>query len=381
MAQAGEKEPFLEKDKSRAAMTQIVKGTEPMLDEFLSKPAPPFELWDTDDLLYLDKVRCHAMLRILSIDPKAGTFDLRLKCHWRFRTLNTGDRTETHLKVPGLRMPGLNVGVEESRIWRDLKRSTDKTLYWRGISHFNIHGFEIFEMSDFPFDRQLINLELMEFVWRDNKDADTFDYSMKLVYLRVVTESMLPEWDPYPATIGVEQLIATGDRNEGPTSASRFRVKLRVERKIRFFVLQIFFVTLLIIVITTFPLALPPDGDHIGTRLSAYGTGTLTLVAYKYGIAENLPRVPYQTYTDRYLFRQIFTVLLLAIEAIVAYHIVDNDGATENTIRWIEICTLAVMVIIWIAFFIYTAKFKARIPWDIVIANQETNMQMDPSDE
>jgi hypothetical protein len=377
MAQVGEKEPFLG-EREPSSQKILMSTKEDWEDEFQSKPPPPFDLWDTDDLLYLDKVRCNAMLRVTGIDPKEGTFTLRLKCHWRFRTLNSGDRTETHLKVPGLRMPGLNVGVEESRIWRDLKKSTDKTLYWRGVSQFNIQGYEIFEMSDFPFDRQVINLELLEFVWKESKDADTFDYSMKLVYFRVSTESMLPEWDPYQSKVLVDQLITAGDR-EGPTCASRFKVSLRVERKIRFFIIQIYFVTLLIMVITCFPLALPPDATHVGTRLGAYGTGVLTLVAYKYGIADTLPRVPYQTYTDKYLSAQILTAVCIAIEALVMYHLVEHAGVDETNIRYLEMGILIVIVLLWIWFFTYTAKFKARKSWTEVFANQELNYQTDPN--
>jgi len=260
-----------------------------------------------------------------------------------------------------------------------MKRSTDKTVFWKGVSQFSIQGYEIFEMSDFPFDRQLINLELLEFVWRDKKDTHTFDFSMKLVYLRVTTESMLPEWDPYPASVSVEQLIKTGDREDGPSSASRFQVKLRVERQSQFFIMQVYLVTLLIIVITTFPLALPPNEDYVGTRLGAYGTGVLTLVAYKYGIADQLPRVPYATYTDKYLARQIITVVVISIEAIVAFHLVANAGADETIVQYVELAALVIIILTWIGFFTYTAKFKKRKSWETVSANQEQALQIDPT--
>jgi len=337
------------------------------------------DLWDTDDLLFLNKVRCQAWVKLIAVDPKEGMYALRLKCHWRFRTLNTEDRTETRLKVPGLRMPGLDVQVEESRIWRDLKMSTDKTLFWRGVSQFNVVGYEIFEIEDFPFDRQAINLELLEFVWRDSKDSDTFDLSMNLVYLGVITESMLPQWDPMPASIGVEELIKTGDCTTGPTSASRFLVQLRVERKVWFYITQIYLVTLLITIITTFPLALPPTESHVGTRLTIYGTGILTLVAYKYGIADALPRVSYQTYTDKFLVSQIITVTAIALEALIALHLVTYAGADEQIVHYVEHCGLAVTVCFWVGLFVYTARFKPRIPWATVLANQEKKMQNDLS--
>jgi len=348
--------------------------------EFQSEPESPIDLWDTDDLLYLNKVRCQAVMRVISIDPKQGTFNLRLKCHWRFRTLNTGDRTETHLKVPGLRMPGLVVEVEESRIWRDMKMSTDKTLFWKGTSQFNIAGFEMYEMSDFPFDRQIINLDLLEFVWRGSKDTDTYDFSMNLVYFRVMSESLLPEWDPLPASMSVEQILKTGDRITGPTSASRFQVQLRMERKVGFYIIQIYLVTLLITIITAFPLALPA-ADFIGDRLTIYGTGVLTLVAYKYGIADSLPPVPYQTYTDKILVRQIMTVSAIAFEALIAFQLVTYNDVDKRIVEISEHCGLVVVVCIWLVVFVYTAKFKVRIPWDTVQAQQEKNMQTDPTSD
>merc|ERR1712129_673606 len=186
---------------------------------------------------------------------------------------------------------------------------------------------------------------------------------------------MLPQWDPFPAKIGVEQIITTGDRTTGPTSASRFQVKLLIERKVGFVITNVYLVTLLITIITTFPLALPPTESHVGTRLAVYGTGILTLVAYKYGISETLPRVPYPTYTDKYLVRQIITVVVLALEALIAFHIVTYDDADETIVAYIEQCGLVIAVCTWIAIFIYTARFKKRRPWDSVLLHQEKIVQ------
>ena len=36
-------------------------------------------------------------------------------------------------------------------------------------------------------------------------------------------------------------------------------------------------------------------------RLSVYGGGLLTLVAFKYGVMDHLPSVPYPTFTDNFL--------------------------------------------------------------------------------
>merc|ERR1719215_476668 len=90
------------------------------------------DLWDVDDPAFLDKVGCKALVKIISVDPKNSSFQLRLKCKWKFRTLHGDERTETKLRVPGLRLPGLIVEVEESRIWKDLEatKKSDHTVFW-----------------------------------------------------------------------------------------------------------------------------------------------------------------------------------------------------------------------------------------------------------
>ena len=57
----------------------------------------------------------------------------------------------------------------------------------------------------------------------------------------------------------------------------------------------------------------------MSTRLSVYGGGLLTLVAFKYGIAEHLPSVPYSTFTDDFLMCQICLVFLFIMECLVAF--------------------------------------------------------------
>jgi len=102
----------------------------------------------------------------------------------------------------------------------------------------------------------------------------------------------------------------------------------------------------------------------------------LISVAYKYGIGASLPRVSYLTYTDKYLIGQIATVLVIAIEGLASYNLVEYDLIEETIMRTIELFILLVIVVIWIVFFVYTGKFKRRIPWSRVGTMQETRMQM-----
>mmetsp|Transcript_92430 Transcript_92430/g.257486 ORF Transcript_92430/g.257486 Transcript_92430/m.257486 type:complete len:377 (-) Transcript_92430:140-1270(-) len=340
---------------------------------YRSNLAPPDHLWDTDDTQFLEKVKCHAIIRLTDINPKNGSFTARMKCSWRFRTLNSRDRTEVQLRVPGIRMPGLIVTVEESRIWRDLKESSDKTIYWRGTSLFSITGFEIFEVHQFPFDRQVINFELLDFVWRPHKDASTYDFSMRIVEFEVETVSLMPQWSTYSAILTPESETRL---SRGPSNTSRFKVCLRAERKHWFYVIQVFLVTYLITSVSCFPLSMPPNENHIGDRLGLYGSGVLVLIAFKFAIADNLPSVPYSTFMDKYLLWQIVTIIALSVETLIAYRIVREDQNVESIVDLIENVMLGILLIVWLVYFLRATFFKKRQEWKYVVEHQDTNEEL-----
>jgi hypothetical protein len=249
---------------------KVVKGDDPKLvpkQSFWSKPPPPSGLWDTDDVQYLDKVRCHAWIRMTHIDPKNGRYEGRIKCHWALRTLNSKERTEPRIRVPGLRLPRLVCAIEESRIWRHFDGDSERTVAWQGTTVLSFSGFEMFEVNEFPFDRQVINLDLFEFVWRSDKDSDQYFEAMKVVSFTTETISMLPEWDTYPAILEPKNIKRPGS---GPSYATRFTVMLRLERREKYYVTQIFMVTYLILAASLLPLALAPGETFVGDRLSPF---------------------------------------------------------------------------------------------------------------
>jgi len=346
--------------------------------QYICDPMPPQDLWDLDDMKFLEKVSCRASIRILGVSPKNGSYRARMKCEWSFRTLNSGDRTDVSLWVPGIRMPGLVVVCEESRLWREMTKSTETTIFWSGTSLFSLAGYEIFEMEDFPFDRQAIDLELLEFVWRRNKDSDVFDFAMKVVSFSVQTDSYLPEWLSFPAIVRPdnEMKLDAG----GPAFASRFQVVLRIQRRHWFYVVQIFLVTWLITTVSCFPLAMPPTQKHVTDRLARYLSGILTLFTFKFGITGLLPSVPYSTYLDYYMLWQVLTIVALSVETIIVYRCVE-DGDSLDFIDSVENYFMLFIMIAWMASFLYVAFCKRRRKWAWTLLNQEKNVQVIYADD
>lgn len=331
-------------------------------------------------------------MRVTEIDPQLSTYKVRMKCHWAFRTLNSQEGAELRWRgIPHIRMPGLRVDIEESRIWKDLTKTSKGELrtnavsvYWRGTSTFAISGFKTFQMKDFPFDRQVIDLERLEFVWRDSgsdkQSLDDYYKRMQVVKFTVKTSSMLPEWGAYDALIEVREESARPAssptpsitsspslHSDPPTFASSFSLKLRIERKHWFYVRQVFFVTYLITLVSCAPLCMPPEERHMGDRLSLYGGGLLTLVAFKYGIAEHLPSVPYATFTDDFLLYQILTITLCCFETLFAYRLPKEEDQPSYWSAWdqVENGIFFMLVAGWTLYTIYAAFVapNRRRPW------------------
>jgi len=333
---------------------------------FTSSPPPPAELWDSDDEYFLDTVICKARVRLLNVDPKNGRYEGRFKFYWSLRTKHSNERTEPRFRVPGVRAPSLVCSVHESRIWREAMKDTSKTICWKGTSDISIAGFEIFEVHDFPFDRQFINLGLFEFVWRSSQDTSCYHETMKIVHLSVVTNTSLPEWDPFSAVVIGDEIK---DFSAGPSHASRFALKLRIQRKPFYYIWHILFVSFLILLVAILPLGLRPGPDMVGTRLSLHGAGMLTLVAFKYGVSRDMPSVPYSTLTTSYMNAVLISIGGVSLEALLAYRLVER-GCDETLIHNVEDSLLACLSVGWLSYFVYCACFMKSRPWEDVMRDQ-----------
>jgi len=230
----------------------------------------------------------------------------------------------------------------------------------------------MFEVNDFPFDRQVINLDLFEFVWRSDKDSDYYFEAMKVVSFTTETISMLPEWDTYPAIIEARNVKKPGS---GPSFGTRFIVKLRLQRKEKYYITQIFMVTFLILSASLLPLALYPGDTFIGDRLSLHSSGLLTLVAFKYSVSHELPTVPYNTFASTFLTAQIVTLVAVSSESVLAYKIV-NTLVDPDYLNIAEDILLYMLLLLWLVYFLHVAFVKGRVSWEEVLQDQRDNHEL-----
>jgi len=263
---------------------------------------------------------------------------------------------------------------EESRVWKDVtattpdeRRTNHNTVYWKGTSTFLLEGYKIFHMENFPFDRHVINLENIDFVWRPEKESTDYYKSMKVVILTAELVTVLPEWDTRGAYV---MPIRPADTQE---HAQTFNWQLRIERQHWFYVRQVFWLSYLITITSILPLAIPNGEEHLGDLLSVYGSGMLTLVAFKFTVADHLPMVPYATFADDYLNLQILTLSLCGIESVFAhFHYSDEYWDEGNAEQWDtgENWALGLLILFWTCYLLFVVVVKRRWKhkWEFVFS-------------
>ena len=169
------------------------------------------------------------------------------------------------------------------------------------VSKFQEH----FELKEFPFDVQDLSMKLS---LNSSRTWDKFDLCVhEVIFNKEALE--LAEWDMYAPVIHRDSEKST-------------TITLKVGRKSYYYISNIFGLLLILGVCTLFVFAVP--ADELADRLSLILTLLLTVVAFKFVIADVLPKVSYSTFIDTFLLR-MYTFYFLTAMVVTGQSIV-GDG-------------------------------------------------------
>jgi len=321
-------------------------------------------IWDDreHDEAFLNKVKVQMTVYMNFLDPKEGTWEASTRCDWQFRLPKDWDPNTKGL-LPSMSLSSSDLEMQEERIFNDKDFDTESTKMWRGISSFKLSGHERFEVSDFPYDRQLVDLGQIDFLWLPER------VPIKVVDLHVKTLTRTACWDAAYAIVEAKEVQQPDGH---PAHADSFNVFLRFQRKPEYFITNIFLVAGAILIVSLFPMAMDPQNEF-GDRLACYAGGVLTLVAFKYAIAEELPSVPYSTLADQLLSAQIFTVVFAMLDALVGYKLIHFGMLSPESVDVLDDILLIILTSVWLVVLFYMAVIKKRRkrPWAEVMASQE----------
>jgi len=250
--------------------------------------------------------------QLLSLFPQSTT-----NVHGGKAAVSTHDFVD-RVWDPQFQFPNCRSKIEEGEQWVRIEhQDTHAKVFW--AVRFRSGDFTcLFDLRKFPFDQQALFIRISS-GWDETKvqfvtaakdacrevfeDYNLMDYD--LVGNRIVDVCCT---DPRDARYLCRS--ATSSSNSGARYNSIFLIQ-NVSRAPGFYVLNLYLPTLLIS--SSAFVAFVFYVEDFNGRSSVLMTLLLTVVAFKQVIGQNLPRLPYLTYMDRYALVSLALVVLIGI--------------------------------------------------------------------
>jgi len=164
-----------------------------------------------------------------------------------------------------------------------------------------------YDLKEFPFDRQKLEIEIESFAWHD----DVLIFKMNEEKIGFSTDFEIAEWHIENVESKIESVKDIQDR----ATFSEFLMEIEVVRKYDYYLWKIIIPLILLVMISWSVFWM--IGDKLVDRMSISMTGILTIVAYQFIISDILPRVSYFTFMDTFLSISFLIMLLSVFENII----------------------------------------------------------------
>lgn len=162
------------------------------------------------------------------------------------------------------------------------------------------------ELKDFPFDHQTFNIQLVAVGFN-------LDEVMLVPYKSrgaIAEKLSIPDWD-----------VTSWDVKGGPFETAwgfelpGFALSFEAERHTGYFIVKVIIPMIIIVAMSWVVFWIDPK--EAGTQISVSITTMLTLIAYRFAIGMNVPKISYLTRLDAFILCSTFLVFATLCEVII----------------------------------------------------------------
>jgi hypothetical protein len=200
-------------------------------------------------------------------------------------------------------------------------------------------------LQSFPFDRQTFRIQLIAVRYRLNEvkfvpDQDWIQNGLKQA-AGIAPSITLPDWSvekwetkplPYTLAPGLEY--------------SGYAFEFTASRNVQHYILKVLLPLILIVMMSWSVFWIDPTTSN--TQFSIAVTSMLTLIAYRFAVDNQLPRLPYMTRLDVFFLISTLLVFFSLIEVLVTT-IFDNNQQAALAKKIDRYCRVIVPIIFVIA--------------------------------
>jgi hypothetical protein len=172
-----------------------------------------------------------------------------------------------------------------------------------------------FDLRRFPFDRQRLELAVESFRWPE--DALVFVEEPRATDF--AHDFSIPEWHIERVGTRIESSRAL----RSATPFSRIVLEMDVAREWGFYLWKIL-LPLVIIVSLSWSIFWMTE-ERVAGRSRITATGVLTIVAYQFVVAEDLPRIAYLTLLDKVMILSFMLLAITVVQSLIVSRHQDDD--------------------------------------------------------
>ena len=179
-----------------------------------------------------------------------------------------------------------------------------------------------FDLHQFPIDRHALEIRFGSFVY----DSRSVVLVIRDGGVTISKDLELPEW----RITGFAARVEESEAPRGRAALSRAIVTVDVEREWGFYLFKLW-LPLSLIVALSWSVFWMFD-ESLVNRIRVAATAFLTVVAYQFAVAGNLPKVAYLTLMDRLM---IMSFILIALSALVSMMVsIERGKDAERALSW-----------------------------------------------
>ena len=181
-------------------------------------------------------------------------------------------------------------------------------------------------LQSFPFDRQTFRVQLVAVRYQSNEVMFVPDQVWIQDGLKgaggISTSVTLPDW-----TIEKWELKPLVYALAPHHQYSSYAFEFTASRNVQYYILKVILPLVLIVMMSWSGFWIDPVNAN--SQISVAVTSMLTLIAYRYAVDSQLPRLPYMTRIDLFFLVSTLLVFFSLIEVLVTT-ILDNNQQTER---------------------------------------------------